>query len=165
MPSNWLTSGVLATRIVNAEVENGAALLDQLNEAEICVAVSGVRRRPETSPARVVGDARRLGLHRGGKHIRQERRIGRCNGVALVWVTGGAAPEIARDNTGVVDAEQLVESRISRVIDGGKSGACECGCTQQGGGDDDGEEFHAKHGSLLGAGSLVRTGPGPRSRF
>jgi len=59
-----------------------------------------------------------VGLHRAGEVLVDEGPAERRDHVALVRVPGRAGAEVAHDLALVVDAEQLVEGQVLRVVNG-----------------------------------------------
>ena len=131
-------------RVVDAQV---CEPIRQPDETEVRIA-SGIGGGPETNRGPVVCDAGRLRLHGGRKIVRKELGVGGRDGVTLVRMARGAAAIIARDDAVGVDAKQLVERGICRIVDGGERGAaisCKCGGAEQNSVDDDGNELQTKH--------------------
>jgi hypothetical protein len=80
-----------------------------------------IRTGPKTD-AGVAVKRRQLGLHGAGHGERGERGVGRRNRIGLVRVTRCAAAEIPGDQAVITDGEQLVEGRITTIVDHGESG-------------------------------------------
>src|SRR5271156_4312366 len=71
----------------------------------------------ETDRVSIVVDAGDLGLYRPWKILRGEWSTGGGSRIALVGMAGDAAAVVSCNHVRVVDAQKLIEGRVSGVVD------------------------------------------------